>query len=205
MLRQLNRVPVSTCLWAKLACNCSIRHPNLLRCFVTSSAAAPRLHREIARVFPCIAAQAQPVRQVNRHPVADMPSSDSDLSGAKFDTSRSDLLHTLTTSVVRSTGYVLSSPIAKLSGLQQGDVDLDRWQNLGELMSKRLKQPSFEDASEQQRHGLSRSPSRLLERGKYAMLAGHVCTSTTFPYICGCIVIYSSIGKAIQTHPFLLA
>lgn len=158
MLRQLNRVPVSKCLWAKLtsvrtACNCTIRHPNLLRCFVSISAAAPRLDRRFARVCPCIAAQAQPVRRVNKHPVADMPSPDTDLPGANSDTSRSDLSQLLITRLVRSTGYVLSSPIAKLSGLQQGDVDLDRWQKLGELMSKRLKQPSFEDASEQQRHG----------------------------------------------------
>ena len=158
MLRQLNRVPVSTCLWAKLtsvrtACNYSIRHPNLLRCFVSSPAAAPRLDRRFTRFYPCIEAQAQPVRHLNKHPVADMPSPDSDLPGANSDTSRSHLSKTHITSPVRSTGFVLSSPIAKLSGLQQGDVDLDRWQILGELMSKRLKQPSFEDASEQQRHG----------------------------------------------------
>ena len=45
----------------------------------------------------------------------------------------------------------MSSPIAKVSGLQESDVDLDRWQRLGELMSTRLKQPSFDDASEEQR------------------------------------------------------
>lgn len=50
--------------------------------------------------------------------------------------------------------YVLRSPIAVISGLEEDEYDLDRWHKLGEIMSKRLKQPSFEDATEQQRYQL---------------------------------------------------